>query len=151
MIIILSMFLQSTGVTEHSDIADMVVQATVGVAVAQFIVGLFLLVGWYYVQRRFVSHEFPGIIERMTQQIQSLETSLRADIAGIRFDINGIRSDMSTQGRQLERHDERFRHQGERINRLEGRVDSSHERRWEDGERRREREREALDDTRTGR
>lgn len=134
------LLLQSTD--SGTDIADTVIKAAIGVGVAQLIAGGFLLIGWYYVQKRFVDHEFPGIIERMTKQMASLETSLRNDIAGIRLDISGVRQDIGAQGRQLERHDERLGHQGRRIDRLETRLDNDSDRR---------RDRDALDDTRAGR
>jgi hypothetical protein len=123
------------------DLVETVIKAAIGVGVAQLIVGAALLVGWYYVQKRFTEHEFPAVVQRMTAQVAHLEDFVRSEFLSVRADINGARSDIQSHGRELARHDERLGHHARRLDRLEDRADGGNERR---------RERD-LDDTRAGR
>lgn len=116
-----------------AEIADVAWKAAVGIGLAQLAAGALILVAWYAVQKRFLSHEYPGDLQRITGQISHLESAMRADVSSIRADIASLRGELATSGIKLVEHSVTLGEHGRRLGRVEDRI----ERRAED-----------LDDTR---
>lgn len=102
---------------------DEIVRVAIGVAVANLIAGGLVLFGWYQVQKRFLSHEYPGDLQRITSQINHLETTMRADIGSVRNDIAGLRGELASAGIKLVEHTVTLGEHQRRIGKVEDKLD----------------------------